>query len=75
MLRNSAFCSRWPLFSIIGLKEDIDVPLAAAELAISLLGNYIGGGLLIGLYYAYLNDATAYLQSTRSTTGTGSERA
>jgi formate/nitrite transporter FocA (FNT family) len=48
------------LFSIVGLKAGIDVPLAAAELGISLLGNYIGGGLLIGIYYAYLNDDTAY---------------
>jgi formate/nitrite transporter FocA (FNT family) len=23
---------------------------------ISLVGNYVGGGLVIGLFYAYLND-------------------
>ncbi len=54
------------LFSVVGLKEGIDLPLAGAELAISLLGNYIGGGLLIGIYYAYLNDDTAYLPGPAS---------
>lgn len=54
------------LFSIVGLKEGIDLPLAAGELGISLLGNFIGGGLLIGIYYAYLNDDTAYLRGHAS---------
>lgn len=44
------------LFSIVGLQEGIDVGLALGNLGIVLLGNYVGGGLLIGLYYAYAND-------------------
>lgn len=44
------------LFSIVGLQQGIDVGLALGNLAIVLLGNYVGGGLLIGLYYAYAND-------------------
>lgn len=44
------------LFSIVGLGSGIDLGLAAAHLAIALVGNYIGGGVLIGIYYAYVND-------------------
>ena len=50
------------LFSIIGLKDGIDVGLAAANVGIALLGNFVGGGLLIGLYYAYVNDDSRYLR-------------
>jgi formate/nitrite transporter FocA (FNT family) len=52
------------LFTIVGLKEGIDLGLAAGNVAIALVGNFIGGGLLIGLYYAYVNDDAKYL-STR----------
>lgn len=48
------------LFGIVGLREGIDLGLAAANVGIALLGNFIGGGLLIGLYYAYANDDTRY---------------
>jgi formate/nitrite transporter FocA (FNT family) len=51
------------LFSIVGLKEGIDVGLAAGNVLIALLGNFVGGGLLIGLYYAYVNDDGKYLRS------------
>lgn len=51
------------LFTIVGLKEGIDVGLAAGNVAIALAGNFIGGGLLIGLYYAYVNDDARYLSS------------
>ncbi|MFT3876141.1 MAG: formate/nitrite transporter family protein [Propioniciclava sp.] len=44
------------LFTIVGLKHGIDVGLAAGNVAIALLGNFIGGGFLIGVYYAYVND-------------------
>jgi formate/nitrite transporter FocA (FNT family) len=44
------------LFMIVGLQAGIDVGLAAANVAIVLIGNFIGGGLLIGVYYAYVND-------------------
>jgi len=45
------------LFTIFGLQSGIDVGLATANVGIVLLGNYIGGGLLIGVYYAYVNDS------------------
>lgn len=44
------------LFMIMGLKHGIDVGAAAAQVAVCLVGNFIGGGWLIGLYYAYVND-------------------
>ncbi len=50
------------LFMIMGLEHGIDAGLALGNIAIALLGNYVGGGLLIGLYYAYVNDDTKYLR-------------
>ncbi len=44
------------LFLVVGLSVGIDPLPAAANIAIALIGNYIGGGLLIGAYYAYAND-------------------
>lgn len=44
------------LFLVVGLNAGIDPLLAAANVAIALVANYIGGGLLIGAYYAYAND-------------------
>lgn len=44
------------LFTMVGTKAGIDLGLAAANVAIALAGNMLGGGVLIGLYYAYLND-------------------
>jgi len=51
------------LFMIIGLEQGIDVGLAAGNVGIALLGNYVGGGLLIGLYYAYVNDDSKFLRA------------
>ncbi len=51
------------LFTMVGLREGIDLVLAAGNLALALVGNFIGGGLLIGLYYAYVNDDTRWLRS------------
>ena len=48
------------LFAVVGLREGIDVALAAGNVAIALAGNFVGGGLLIGLYYAYVNDDSRY---------------
>jgi formate/nitrite transporter FocA (FNT family) len=57
------------LFSIVGLQEGFlgagaGVPLipALVNIAICLVGNFVGGGILIGLYYAYLNDEARYLR-------------
>lgn len=49
------------LFTMVGLREGIDVGLAAGNVAIALLGNFVGGGVLIGLYYAYVNDDRRFL--------------
>lgn len=44
------------LFAIHGLNSGIDVLPALGNLGVALLGNLIGGGVLIGWYYAYAND-------------------
>lgn len=55
------------LFFVVGLQGGLDVGLAAGNVGIALLGNLVGGGLLIGLYYAYLNDDSHYpAESTNS---------
>lgn len=51
------------LFTVVGLSEGIHVGAAAANVGVALVGNFIGGGLLIGLYYAYANDDTRYAPS------------
>lgn len=50
------------LFAIVGLQGGIDVGAALAQIGIVLMGNFVGGGVLIGLYYAYANDDRAYLR-------------
>jgi len=49
------------LFLIVGLREGIDVGLAIGNVGIALIGNFVGGGLLIGAYYAYVNDSKRHL--------------
>jgi formate/nitrite transporter FocA (FNT family) len=49
------------LFSIVGIQHGIDVGLALGNIVIVLLGNFVGGGLLIGYYYAYANDDRRHL--------------
>lgn len=44
------------LFAVVGLREGVDLGLAAGNVALALVGNFVGGGLLIGWYYAYVND-------------------
>lgn len=50
------------LFAIVGMLDGIHLGYAAANLGVALLGNFIGGGLLIGLYYAYVNDDSRWLR-------------
>lgn len=50
------------LFTVVGLNHGIDIPLAMGNVAVALLGNFVGGGLLIGAYYAYVNDDSRYLR-------------
>ena len=49
------------LFTVIGLTHGIDVLPALGNVAVALLGNFVGGGLLIGGYYAYANDDSRWL--------------
>jgi formate/nitrite transporter FocA (FNT family) len=58
------------LFSIVGLREGLDLAAAAGNVGIALVGNFIGGGLLIGLYYAYVNDDSQWLRSGGAGTST-----
>lgn len=50
------------LFEIYGLQADIDLGAAIGNVAIALLGNFVGGGFLIGLYYSYVNDEARHLR-------------
>lgn len=50
------------LFTIVGLQHGLDWGLALGNIAIVLAGNFIGGGLLIGYYYAYANDDRKHLR-------------
>ena len=50
------------LFTIVGLQEGIALAPATINVIICLLGNYVGGGILIGLYFAYLNGEARYLR-------------
>jgi formate/nitrite transporter FocA (FNT family) len=53
------------LFEIVALQDGAAVPLGPAlgNIGLALIGNFIGGGILIGLYYAYVNDDTRYLRA------------
>lgn len=44
------------LFLIVGLEAGVPVGPALGNLGIVLLGNLVGGGILIGFYYAWVND-------------------
>ncbi len=50
------------LFMVHGFTNGIDVVAAIANVAVALVGNFVGGGLLIGLYYAYVNDENRFLR-------------
>lgn len=55
------------LFLIVGFRSGIDVLGAVANVAVVLVGNFVGGGLLIGLYYAYANDDRPFLRRRSAT--------
>ena len=52
------------LFTVEGLSNGIDVMAAVGNVAIALLGNFVGGGLLIGWYYAFVNDSSHRLKES-----------
>lgn len=51
------------LFMVHGFTNGIDIGAAVGNVGVALLGNFVGGGLLIGLYYAYVNDESRYVRS------------
>lgn len=55
------------VFTVSALTHGIDYGLALGQLGIVLLGNFVGGGLLIGWYYAYANDDRRYLRKHGTT--------
>lgn len=57
------------LFTIVGLRDGIDLAAAAGNLGIALVGNFIGGGLLIGLYYAWVNDDSRWSDERKPAAG------
>jgi len=44
------------IMALFARPEAVSLLLSGKNLLLSLVGNYIGGGLVIGLFYAYLND-------------------
>jgi formate/nitrite transporter FocA (FNT family) len=59
------------LFTIVGLQEGIAIVPAIGNVVIALAGNWVGGGVLIGLYYAYLNDEARYYRQHPELAGGG----
>ncbi|WP_062464154.1 formate/nitrite transporter family protein [Demequina soli] len=49
------------VFTVAALQGGLDWGPALGNLVIVLAGNFVGGGLLIGWYYAYANDDRRYL--------------
>lgn len=45
------------LFTVFGVSHGIDLLRAATAVGIAFLGNLVGGGVLIGMVYGYLNSA------------------
>lgn len=57
------------VFTVAALSHGLDYGLALANVGIVLVGNFIGGGLLIGWYYAYANDDKKLLRKRGMTAG------
>ena len=52
------------LFTVMYVTHGLDIAQALGNVGIALVGNFVGGGLLIGAYYAYANDDSRYLRRT-----------
>ncbi len=50
------------VFTMYAFQGSLDYASALVQVGIVLIGNYIGGGILIGLYYAYVNDEGRFLR-------------
>lgn len=48
------------LFQVHALHDQIDIAAAIINVGVALVGNLVGGGILIGLYYAYINDENRF---------------
>lgn len=57
------------LFLMVAVQHGIDLAPAIGNLVIALIGNFIGGGILVGLFYAYLNDDSGYAAAEDPRTG------
>lgn len=62
------------LFTVEAMRTGLNYGLAAGNLAIALIGNYVGGGLLIGLYYSYANDSDRHSRTHPSMVTAKDER-
>lgn len=60
------------LFTIYGVSHGIDVAQAVVAVAIAFAGNLVGGGILIGMIYGYLN---GQITARKPTASVPSERA
>lgn len=61
------------LFLMVGLHDGIAVGPAVVNVGIALFGNFVGGGLLIGAYYAYINDFRRHLKTAEADLIAGSQ--
>ena len=50
------------LFTVEALRHGIPALPALGNVMVVLAGNFVGGGLLIGWYYAYANDSDYHLR-------------
>ena len=60
-------------FTTVGIGNGIAVWPAIGNVCIALIGNFIGGGLLIGWYYAFINDPMRHLGNESSICAPASE--
>jgi formate/nitrite transporter FocA (FNT family) len=54
------------VFALLAAPESVNLLHIAKNFWVSLLGNYVGGGLVIGFFYAYLNDDRRRPSSTHA---------
>ncbi len=54
------------IFALLADPDAVDLAHMAKNFWVSLLGNYVGGGLVIGFFYAYLNDDRCTVSNTQA---------
>jgi formate/nitrite transporter FocA (FNT family) len=50
------------LFTMAAFLTDVDFTLASINVLYALVGNFIGGGIMIGIYYSYINDEERWMR-------------